>query len=113
MNRPIMQKIGHKTTGTPTKAEKQRMDTIANMGCVLSFYKSGQWGTPGAIHHMLTGRIPSRRAPHSRTICLAPRYHQYSPEAIHDLGIDRFACLHGISEDELFELTNEQMKVAA
>ena len=106
-------KIGHKTTGTPTKAEKKRMDRVAGMGCILSFYKSGQWGTPGAIHHMLTGRIPSRRSPHSRTICLAPRYHQYSPEALHDLGLDRFAEVHGITEEQLFELTEQHLKVAA
>jgi hypothetical protein len=100
-------------TATPTKAERERMDTIARMGCILSFYKSGLWGTPGVVHHMLTGRVPSRRASHMRTICLAPRYHQYSPEAIHDLGLDRFAALHGITEEGLFDLTNEMMTVAA
>jgi hypothetical protein len=38
-----------------------------------------------------------------------PRYHQYSPEAIHDLGLKRFALIHGISEEQLFVLTNEHM----
>lgn len=106
----IIQKSGYKLTATPTKAERERMDRIARMGCILSYFKSGQWGTPGAVHHMLTGRVPGRRAPHSRTICLAPRYHQYSPEALHDLGLERFAEVHGITEEELFEMTNEFIK---
>lgn len=116
-SRPIVPKgerrtrHGLKTTGAPTKAEKARMDAIREFGCILTYYKTGIRGTPCAVHHMLTGRIPGRRNNHMRTIGLAPRYHQDSPEAIHTLNREPWEKLHGVTEERLWELTNEVIGV--
>lgn len=96
-----------------TKAERERMDKLAEFGCILTYYKTGQTGTPAAIHHMLTGRTPSRRCGHDRTIPLAPHYHQTSNEAIHVMGRKRWEEHHGITEEALFELANEMIGQAA
>jgi hypothetical protein len=103
-------KEGYELTTTPTKAEQERLNRIAELGCVLSYVKSGQLGTPGTIHHLITERIPGRRNGHDMTICLAPRYHQDSNEALHHLGPEGFAALHGISEMELLIVTNKLLE---
>jgi hypothetical protein len=106
-------KEGYELTTTPTKAEQERLGKIAELGCILSYVKSGLLGTPGTIHHLITERIPGRRNGHDQTICLAPRYHQDSNEALHHLGPAGFEKLHGFSEMDLLELTNRLLKVTA
>jgi len=96
-----------------TNAERERMDKLADLGCILTYYKTGVTGTPAAIHHMLTNRTPSRRSGHDRTIPLAPRYHQTSNEAIHVMGRKRWEAHHGVTEEELLALANEMIGVAA
>ena len=112
-SRPIVEKgqktksHGLKKTGAATKKEAERMDKIANFGCILSYYKTGISGTPCEVHHLLMNRIPGRRAPHNRTIGLSPELQRLGPEAVHILGLDRWEKLHGISEEALLTLTNE------
>ena len=106
-------KEGYKKTGKPTKAEQARRDAILEFGCILTYYKTGITGTPCHWHHMLTGRIPGRRNNHMRTIGLAPKYHQDSPEAIHTLNREPWEKLHGVTEERLWELTNEMIGVRA
>lgn len=89
-----------------TKADKKRFAAIREMGCILSLHKSGETGTPCSVHHILTDRIPGRRNTHDKTIGLAPRYHQESPEAIHTMGREAWEKHHGITELELLEMTN-------
>lgn len=113
-NRKIIQKGAKrgprklKVTGTPTKAESEWMDRIAELGCILTIYLTGVRHTPGCVHHLLTGRIPGRRSPHSRTICLRPEYHEVIyPQSIHALGVDGFERVHGISEEQLWRMTKD------
>lgn len=101
---------GLKTTGKPTKQESEWMDSVANFGCILTYFKTGISGTPCAVHHLLTGRIPGRRPGHLMTIGLAPHYHQYGPEALHCIGLEPWQALHGITEIELLKLTKELLK---
>lgn len=98
---------GLKVTRAANRQEKDWMDRVADFGCILSYFKTGISGTPCHIHHLLTGRIPGRRGPHSRTIGLAPHYHRQGPEALHSMGLEPWQQLHGVTELELFELTRK------
>jgi len=98
-------KSGYKRTAKATQEEAEYMDKVASFGCILSYWKTGISGTPCVVHHVLEGRLPGRRSSHFNTIGLAPRFHQYSKEAIHDLGYKAWSKLHGVSEKDLLELT--------
>jgi len=96
-----------KTTGKATKAERERMDKVAGLGCILTIWKTRRYGTPGVIHHLLSGRVPGRRNSHDKTICLSPEYHTDGKASIHQLGSAGFENHHGVSEIDLLNYTND------
>lgn len=104
--RPIMT-AKSKTTKKATKAERERFEKIAELGCILTIYRTQERGTIGQVHHLLSGRVPGRRSPHDRTIYLRHDFHQNASYSVHMLGAKGFAEFHGVSEEELLALTNE------
>jgi hypothetical protein len=60
-----------------TKLERDWMNAITQIGCIVCLLWEGVPGTPGAVHHILRG---GRRISHLDTICLCdPGHHQNSP----------------------------------
>ncbi len=60
-----------------TKLERAWCDAITQIGCIVCFLFESAPGTPGAVHHLLSG---GRRIGHLDTICLCdPGHHQKSP----------------------------------
>ena len=60
-----------------TVAEKQWMDAITQIGCIVCAVFEHAPNTPGAVHHLKSG---GRRISHLDTICLCdPGHHQNSP----------------------------------
>lgn len=60
------------STGTPTKAEKARMDAIKDGPCVCCAYLELPSAWP-EIHHLLSG---NRRRGHMYTVGLCPYHHR-------------------------------------
>jgi hypothetical protein len=91
--------------GGVTNAEREWCEAIVQIGCIACIVSTGIYGTPGAVHHLLSG---GRRIGHLETICLCdPGHHQRSPT---DLKISRhpfkarFEEAYG-TEQELLSLT--------
>lgn len=62
------------STGTPTKAEKARMDAMKEMGQCVACYQLGIHGRGHIeIHHLLSG---NRRIGHLATISLCSLHHR-------------------------------------
>lgn len=61
-----------------TKAEKEWMDCIVQIGCLVCLLFENAPETPGCPHHLLTDG--GRRRGHLDTICLCdPGHHQNAP----------------------------------
>lgn len=95
-----------------TRAEKEHLSRVAAIGCVACL-NMGYEDTPAEIHHLLTGKGASQRAPHRRTIPLCPWHHRTGGfgNAIH-AGIQTWESVHG-TETELLEQTEELLGIAA
>lgn len=96
----------------PTAAEKAWMDGITALGCIACLI-DGQPGTPGAVHHILSG---GRRMGHMHTICLCdPGHHQHGQQlgkvSRHPFKA-RFEGQYG-SESDLLDLTQQLVDMAA
>ena len=65
-----------------TKAEKDHMDAVAALGCIVC-RDMGYYDTPAEIHHVLNGGV---RASHYETIPLCPTHHRHGSfgEAVHN-----------------------------
>ncbi len=60
-----------------TRSEQAWCDAITQIGCIVCLLFFAAPGTPGAVHHLLTG---GRRIGHLWTICLCdPGHHQNAP----------------------------------
>jgi len=60
-----------------TNLEREWMEAITQIGCIVCLLFENAPGTPGAVHHLLRG---GRRIGHLDTICLCdPGHHQKSP----------------------------------
>lgn len=71
-----------RSTGTPTKAERARMDAIREQGCVIARVLGLGW-LPAEIHHMTLGsRHGARRLGHEFTVGLNPWSHRGVPFAV-------------------------------
>ena len=62
---------------------RRRFDVLRELGCVVSTVFFQQPGTPGQVHHLLSG---GRRIGHEATICLHPWYHQGEPPFVKRFG---------------------------
>jgi hypothetical protein len=88
-----------------TKAEKQWMDAITRMGCVVC-YMRGYPGTPAVPHHLLDDG--GRRIGHLSTIPLCdPGHHQNAPANSGKISRHpnkaRFEAAYGTEEELLAE----------
>lgn len=57
-----------------TKAERQWIADIQDLGCIVCIIKLGVWGSPPDIHHMLKG---GRRMGHGFTLPICPPHHRW------------------------------------
>lgn len=87
-----------------TKAEKQWMDAITQMGCVVC-YMRGFPGMPAVPHHMLDDG--GRRIGHFWTIPLCAGHHQYPEKGSGKISRHpnkaRFEAAYGTEEELLAE----------
>lgn len=93
-----------------TKAEREHVCKVAALGCVACFVQSGEWFTPGQIHHTRKGQGTAQRSPWKKTICLCVNHHIYSGSgkyAFH-AGQQTFEAHYG-TEEELLALTLENI----
>lgn len=92
------------------KAERAHVDKVAELGCVACFVQSGEWFTPGEIHHIREGQGAAQRAGWYEVICLCPGHHRNDDKraekiAIHgSTGRKSFTAAYG-QERELLALT--------
>lgn len=90
------------------KAERQRLDRLAQLGCVVC--RNLDLGeTPAAIHHLIGHQYRglSQRASHDQTIPLCPHHHQ-GPEGIHTIGMRAWESKYG-TQTELLNQVNEEL----
>ena len=58
-----------------TKADKQWLDDVASLGCVVC-RNLGFGSSPSEIHHVRSGSGMAQRAPHSHVLPLCSRHHR-------------------------------------
>ena len=96
------------------KAERAHVDKVAALGCVACFIQSGEWFTPGEIHHIREGQGAAQRAGWFEVLCLCEGHHRNDDKrankiAIHgNTGRRTFAATYG-SERDLLALTLENL----
>lgn len=64
-----------RSTGKPTVAQRQRMDAIAEIGCIVAHSLGNDLGdrpTPAEVHHLTVGKHGAKRRGHDYTIGLNP-----------------------------------------
>lgn len=59
-----------------TKAEKEHMSKIADMGCIICSVYYDAPDSPAEIHHITTGRGKGQRAKHTEVIPLCHVHHR-------------------------------------
>lgn len=82
-----------------TKAEREHLNAVALIGCILCA-RLGTPGTPAEIHHLRDGQGMGQRAPHDQAIPLCI-YHHRGPEGYHGMGKRRFEAVYMVTEQEL------------
>lgn len=83
------------------KAERQHMDAVASLGCILC-RRLGYHDTPAVIHHIRDGQGMGQRASHYETIPLCPEHHA-GKTGLHGMGVKSFERVYGVTERELLE----------
>lgn len=91
-----------------TRLEKRWMEAITQIGCIVCLLFEKAPGTPGAVHHLLSGGL---RIGHLSTICLCdPGHHQNAPAGSEKISRHpykaRFEARYG-SEESLLAKTRE------
>ena len=82
-----------------TKDEKNALNKIAELGCILCSELLGFEGTPSELHHIRRhGNVRSA----SPVIPLCPEHHRGN-SGVHGLGHKGFANKWGVTEEELLE----------
>ena len=88
-----------------TKNEKNALNKIAELGCILCSTKLGFEGTPSELHHI---RRHGGKRSASPVIPLCPEHHRGN-SGVHGLGHKSFANKWGITEEELLERVNQKL----
>ena len=92
-----------------TKAEKERLQTIAEMPCYACFQDGVE--TQSEVHHIRSlkrGSGMGLRPPHSDTIPLCPAHHRNSKISVH-LGKKEFEKRYG-TEQEILKKVNREIE---
>jgi hypothetical protein len=88
-----------------TKNEKNTLNKIAELGCILCSEYFGIEGTPAELHHVRRyGNVRSA----SPILPLCPEHHRGN-SGIHGLGAKGFIKKYSISFETLLERVNEKL----
>lgn len=88
-----------------TKAERTYMSQQADAGCILCRHL-GFGETPAEIHHLRHGMGAGQRNSNLMTIPLCPEHHRGST-GYHGLGRRAFEREYGVTEMDLYEMTQK------
>jgi hypothetical protein len=89
-----------------TKNEKNALNKIAELGCILCSEVLGiEGGSPAELHHVR--RFGSVRSA-SPVLPLCPEHHRGN-SGVHGLGHKGFANKWGVTEEELLERVNQKL----
>lgn len=88
-----------------TKDEKNALNQIAELGCILCSTVLGFEGTPAELHHIR--RYGGKRSA-SPIIPLCPEHHRGN-SGVHGLGHKGFASKWGVTEEGLLERCNQKL----
>lgn len=93
-----------------TKAERQHLSRLAELGCVLCI-RLGYYATPAEIHHIRDGQGMSQRASHFDAVPLCWRHHR-GGEGLHGMGRSCFERYYGVTETELLAEARRLLEAA-
>ena len=93
-----------------TKAERQHMAKVADLGCIVCELFLDAPGSPAEIHHITTRRGFGGRAKHTEVIPLCPIHHRLGNygEAVHN-GTKTWEEKFDTQEN-LLEIVNNKIK---
>ncbi len=89
-----------------TKAEKKRLQTIAEMPCYACFQDGRE--TNAEVHHIRTQTGLGLRPSHFATIPLCPKHHRTGKLSVH-LGKAEFEKRYG-TQQEILEKVNREIE---
>jgi hypothetical protein len=88
-----------------TKSEKDTLNQIAELGCILCTEFFGIEGSPAELHHVR--RYGTKRST-SPILPLCPEHHRGN-SGLHGLGVKRFEREYQISCEELLERVSKKL----
>ena len=89
-----------------TKNEKNALNKIAELGCILCSEVYGFEGTPAELHHVRRyGNVRSA----SRVLALCPEHHRNGNDSLHRMGVNAWEVKHGISCETLLERQDKRL----
>ena len=97
--------IENGTSGLMTKNEKNTLNKIAELGCILCSEFFGIEGTPAELHHVR--RYGTKRST-SPILPLCPEHHRGNT-GLHGLGVKGFERKYEISCEELLERVSKKL----
>jgi hypothetical protein len=89
------------------KADKEHMNRVAAVGCILCDHL-GYGATPAQLHHIREGQGMSQRASNFLVVPLCPEHHQGN-SGVHGLGEKGFYTRYKLSELDLLAMTLEAL----
>jgi hypothetical protein len=90
-----------------TKSEKEHMNRVAELGCVLCHHL-GYGETPAEVHHLRHGQGMAQRASNFLTVGLCREHHRGN-SGYHGLGEKAFYTRYRLSELDLLAMTIERL----
>jgi hypothetical protein len=89
-----------------TKHEKNALNKIANLGCILCSEVLGFEGSQAELHHVRRyGNVRSA----SPVLALCPEHHRNGNDSLHRMGVKGFEKKWGISCEELLERQSKKL----
>jgi hypothetical protein len=87
---------------TKTKAEKEYLNKVASLGCVICIRAYGPHDPAVVeIHHPRAGVGMGKRSKHYDAIPVCPQHHRHGKDSIHVLGTKGFPKYWGFTEQDL------------